>query len=67
MLIKYCRIALTDNMPHERPCKTSQPPHTAFRGFGGPQGMIVTEHVIEHLAHKCKVSPDKLRRDVSIT
>ena len=24
------------------PCKTSQPPHTAFRGFGGPQGMVVS-------------------------
>jgi xanthine dehydrogenase/oxidase len=23
------------------PCKTVQPPHTAFRGFGGPQGMVV--------------------------
>lgn len=29
-------------------------------------GMMVTEHVIEHLAHKCKVSSDMLRRDVSV-
>jgi len=24
------------------PCKTSQPPHTAFRGFGGPQGILLS-------------------------
>mmetsp|Transcript_34302 Transcript_34302/g.118206 ORF Transcript_34302/g.118206 Transcript_34302/m.118206 type:complete len:883 (+) Transcript_34302:1657-4305(+) len=31
-------------------CKTAQPPATAFRGFGGPQGMVFTEHVMDHLA-----------------
>jgi xanthine dehydrogenase/oxidase len=31
-------------------CRTNQPSHTAFRGFGGPQGMYVTETVIEHLS-----------------
>jgi len=31
-------------------CRTAIPPSTAFRGFGGPQGMVVTEHVVEHLA-----------------
>ena len=45
------------------PCKTSQPPHTAFRGFGGPQGMVVTEHIMDHLAKACGVSGDKLRRE----
>eukprot|EP00581_Thalassiosira_minuscula_P019373 CAMPEP_0183714692 /NCGR_PEP_ID=MMETSP0737-20130205/9144_1 /TAXON_ID=385413 /ORGANISM="Thalassiosira miniscula, Strain CCMP1093" /LENGTH=1608 /DNA_ID=CAMNT_0025943675 /DNA_START=54 /DNA_END=4880 /DNA_ORIENTATION=- len=45
------------------PCKTSQPPHTAFRGFGGPQGMVVTEHIMDHLALACGISGDKLRRD----
>ena len=55
------------NWPHFQskgtPCKTSQPPHTAFRGFGGPQGMVVTETIIDHLALACNVSGDKLRRD----
>ena len=32
-------------------CKTHQASHTAFRGFGGPQGLMVSEIVIEHLAH----------------
>ena len=48
------------------PCKTSQPPHTAFRGFGGPQGMVITEHIMDHLAVECNISGDTLRRDVSM-
>lgn len=44
-------------------CKTSQPPHTAFRGFGGPQGLLVAEHIMDHFAAECNVSGDKLRRD----
>lgn len=55
------------NYPHFRAegvvCKTVQPPHTAFRGFGGPQGMAIAEHIIDHLAVACKASPDKIRRD----
>lgn len=43
-------------------CKTAQPPHTAFRGFGGPQGMAATEHVLGHLALACHVPIDVLRR-----
>ncbi len=31
-------------------CKTNQPSHTAFRGFGTPQSIVITETVIEHLA-----------------
>ena len=44
-------------------CKTAQAPHTAYRGFGGPQGMVIAEHVIEHLAVVCNVPIDKMRRD----
>mmetsp|Transcript_28945 Transcript_28945/g.42932 ORF Transcript_28945/g.42932 Transcript_28945/m.42932 type:complete len:708 (-) Transcript_28945:167-2290(-) len=32
-------------------CKTHQPPHTAFRGFGGPQGIAICEHIIDELYH----------------
>ncbi|MBL7978786.1 MAG: molybdopterin-dependent oxidoreductase [Bacteroidetes Order II. Incertae sedis bacterium] len=31
-------------------CKTHLPPNTAFRGFGGPQGMFVIEAAIHHAA-----------------
>ena len=31
-------------------CRTHLPPNTAFRGFGGPQGMFVIECAIAHAA-----------------
>ncbi len=33
-------------------CKTNLPPNTAFRGFGGPQGMFVIESAIARAAHE---------------
>jgi xanthine dehydrogenase large subunit len=33
-------------------CRTNLPPNTAFRGFGGPQGMFVIETAIDHAAKK---------------
>ncbi|HMQ07218.1 MAG TPA: molybdopterin-dependent oxidoreductase [Saprospiraceae bacterium] len=36
-------------------CKTNLPPNTAFRGFGGPQGMFVIESAIAHAAQKIGV------------
>jgi xanthine dehydrogenase large subunit len=32
-------------------CKTHHHPHTAFRGFGGPKGVLMIEKVIEEVAH----------------
>ena len=37
-------------------CRTNLPPNTAFRGFGGPQGMFVIESAIAHAADKLGVS-----------
>lgn len=31
-------------------CKTNLPSNTAFRGFGGPQGMFLTENIIRQIA-----------------
>jgi xanthine dehydrogenase large subunit len=31
-------------------CKTNLPPNTAFRGFGGPQGVATMENIIEEIA-----------------
>ncbi len=31
-------------------CRTNLPPNTAFRGFGGPQGMAVIENCLEEIA-----------------
>jgi len=36
-------------------CKTNLPPNTAFRGFGGPQGMFVIESAIYKAAEKLGV------------
>ncbi|NCS89785.1 MAG: xanthine dehydrogenase [Ignavibacteria bacterium CG2_30_36_16] len=38
-------------------CRTNLPPNTAFRGFGGPQGMFVIESAIHKAASKLNVEP----------
>lgn len=43
-------------------CKTNIHPHTAFRGFGGPQGMFVIEAAIAAAAEKLGVSAATLQR-----
>lgn len=36
-------------------CKTNLPPNTAFRGFGGPQGMFVIESAIAKAANELNI------------
>lgn len=36
--------------------------HTAFRGFGGPQGMLVIEEVMDHIARSLHLAPEDVRR-----
>ncbi len=43
-------------------CRTHLPPNTAFRGFGGPQGMFVIESAIAHAAEKLGVAADEIQR-----
>ncbi|MEJ2113223.1 MAG: molybdopterin-dependent oxidoreductase, partial [Flavobacteriaceae bacterium] len=42
-------------------CKTHLPPNTAFRGFGGPQGMFVIESAIAKAAHEIGVLPREIQ------
>ena len=42
-------------------CKTNLPPNTAFRGFGGPQGMYVIESAIAKAASEIGVSPRQIQ------
>ena len=43
-------------------CRTNLPPNTAFRGFGGPQGMFVIASAIAHAAEKLGVSASEIQR-----
>lgn len=43
-------------------CRTNLPPNTAFRGFGGPQGMFVIESAIAHAAEKLGVPASEIQR-----
>ena len=42
-------------------CKLNTQSHTAFRGFGGPQGMIVTEAILSDIARHLKLDPLDVR------
>jgi xanthine dehydrogenase large subunit len=42
-------------------CKTHTQSHTAFRGFGGPQGMIVIETIMGDIARHLKRDPLQVR------
>ncbi|MCK5457157.1 MAG: molybdopterin-dependent oxidoreductase, partial [Melioribacteraceae bacterium] len=43
-------------------CKTNLPPNTAFRGFGGPQGMFVIESAIHKAANEMGIDADIIQR-----
>uniref|UniRef100_A0A3B4BGH6 Uncharacterized protein n=1 Tax=Periophthalmus magnuspinnatus TaxID=409849 RepID=A0A3B4BGH6_9GOBI len=42
-------------------CRTHLPSYTAFRGFGGPQGLMVIESVLHEVAVCSGLSPKKVR------
>jgi len=42
-------------------CKTNTVSNTAFRGFGGPQGMFAIEYVIDDIARKLGKDPCEVR------
>ena len=42
--------------------KTNTQSATAFRGFGGPQGMIGMESIIDHIAFTIGIDPDAVRK-----
>ena len=47
---------------HGRIAKTNKTSQTAFRGFGGPQGMIVIEESLGRCAPQLGIDPEELRR-----
>ncbi|XP_013611862.1 PREDICTED: xanthine dehydrogenase 1-like [Brassica oleracea var. oleracea] len=52
-------------IPHVRirgnVCFTNYPSNTAFRGFGGPQGMLIIENWIQRIAAELDRSPEEIR------
>lgn len=52
-------------IPHVRitgsVCFTNFPSNTAFRGFGGPQGMLITENWIQRIAAELDRSPEEIK------
>ena len=42
--------------------KTNTQSATAFRGFGGPQGVLGMERIMDHLAHKLDIDATHLRQ-----
>jgi xanthine dehydrogenase large subunit len=44
-----------------RIAKTHKVSNTAFRGFGGPQGMVVIEDILDRVARKLDLSPEVVR------
>eukprot|EP01125_Pyxidicula_operculata_P021944 TRINITY_DN877_c0_g1_i1.p1 TRINITY_DN877_c0_g1~~TRINITY_DN877_c0_g1_i1.p1 ORF type:complete len:1295 (-),score=236.67 TRINITY_DN877_c0_g1_i1:47-3532(-) len=53
------------NIPHMRVrghiCKTNTVTNTAFRGFGGPQGLITSETYMDHIATYLNQDPTEIR------
>jgi xanthine dehydrogenase large subunit len=42
-------------------CRTHKTSQTAFRGFGGPQGMLVIEEVLDQAARRLGLAPEMVR------
>lgn len=45
-------------------CKTNLPSNTAFRGFGGPQGMFLAETIIRQIAEYLNLDVVKVIFDI---
>ncbi|MDR0808638.1 MAG: xanthine dehydrogenase molybdopterin binding subunit [Gemmobacter sp.] len=54
------------HLPHVRieshRLRTNTQSNTAYRGFGGPQGVIGIERVVDHIAHVLRLDPVLVRR-----
>ncbi|HEX8153872.1 MAG TPA: xanthine dehydrogenase molybdopterin binding subunit, partial [Thermoanaerobaculia bacterium] len=46
---------------HGTVCRTNRPPNTAFRGFGGPQGVCTIENALEEIAIFLGKDPMEIR------
>jgi xanthine dehydrogenase large subunit len=44
-----------------RVCRTHHVSHTAFRGFGGPQGMVIIEDIVDRVARRLGLPAHEVR------
>lgn len=51
---------------HGRICKTNLPSNTAFRGFGGPQGLMIAEQWMAHVAEYLKKPVEEIKVSLPI-
>ncbi|WP_421852721.1 xanthine dehydrogenase molybdopterin binding subunit [Oricola sp.] len=42
-------------------CKTNTVSNTAFRGFGGPQGIVAIETIVDQIARELQLDPNRVR------
>ncbi len=61
-----CHIENAYFIPHVQVrgsvCRTNKTSQTAFRGFGGPQGMLIVEDLLSRCAPRLGLTPDEVRR-----
>lgn len=43
-------------------CRTNTASNTAYRGFGGPQGMVAIEQIMDHIARELRLDPLEVRK-----
>ena len=43
-------------------CQTNTPSNTAFRGFGGPQGMMMVEDLMDRAAYELNMDPAEVNK-----
>lgn len=53
---------LGDATVHGHRCKTNTASNTAYRGFGGPQGMVAIEEVMDRIARHLALDPLAVRK-----
>ncbi|MBD7978423.1 xanthine dehydrogenase molybdopterin binding subunit [Serpens gallinarum] len=53
---------LGDAVVNGHRCKTNLASNTAFRGFGGPQGMVAIEEIMDHIARTLGKDPLAVRK-----
>jgi len=58
---RYDNCYKSENVKVEgRACKTNVPSNTAFRGFGGPQGVTIMEEIMFNVACNLGLSQEKV-------